>query len=182
MSRALSPAFAAGAAAAPSSPGFLVEIAFSVPFRASSRGDLRFNGSPFNQWGFTVTGLSANATDSSLRGVLNINDLDRTVTAYVLTEGVAEKRVRVWEFYGDVASGTDIEAWNPLCVFDGYGDAVSIDPGKGRITITLMPAAGVVEYVPRMRITRENGFNWIPPKGKVIDFAGEKFTLDPEQG
>jgi hypothetical protein len=160
-------------------PGYLVQIDFSTPLRLCTRGNVVFNGSAFSERAIDVSALTTSGGNASMTGSLKFQDLDRLLAAYILTENFVEKRTRVWKYYGDVADGASINQLMPVNLFDGYIDGCQID-GSWNVSISLLSGAGDVTYVPNKRITAENGFNWLPQKGKVIDFGGEKFTLEPE--
>ena len=172
--RAPSPPFVTEIAAAITRPGYLVEFGFSTPFRISSRGTTHFAGSIFIEWGFSVGNLSSG------QGSITVLDPDRTMQAYLLNEGIADKRTRIWLFYGDVIAPTPIAAWNPMLQFDGFVGRCRIDPNSNQVSMSLLSSSGVTEYVPRTRIIKENGFNWLPQAGKVIEFGGQKFILNPD--
>lgn len=174
MPRAISVSYETGISQPITRPGHLVAVDFSSPWRVSTRGNFKFFGVPFNAGGVDIRQLGQTS------GQLVIDDLDRTFTAYALSESLPESRVRVWSFYGDPVENSDIAYWNPWLIFDGYGDDCVFDPNSGRAALTLVGASSRTLYTPRLRMTRENGFNYLPPKGKVFYFGGEKFVAEPE--
>lgn len=147
-------------------PGYLVEIGFSSPYRASSRGTVTWNGGIYIAAGFSA---QISPGDTSVR----FFDADLTLTTIVLTDGIENRTVRVWGFSAEAPGYADV--W-PL--FDGRG--VSADGNSSNVALTIK-AAGVFRespYIPRLYITKEAGFNWIPAAGKVVNFGGERFVLE----
>jgi hypothetical protein len=139
-----------------------------------------FRGVSFLNWGFELQGLSPAADKAAVRGSITLQDPDRTVTALVLDEGIDGKTVRVWAYYGDVPQLTAVDLWSPIELFYGIVGECSINPGGGRVNLELISSASRVQFSPRLRITRANGFNWLPARGTVIEFGGERFEIQPE--
>lgn len=180
MPRSPSPGLALELAKDINLPGVLVEIAFTSPWRASSRGDLTFNGVPFNAAGFRISGLSSAVDSSSVSGQLEVDDPQRLLTQQVLSEGVSERRIKAWYFYGDPPPSGALDADKAVHKFSGYGDECAIDPNRGVVSIRLVSASGRTTYSPRLRLTKQNGYNWLPARYTVLEFGGERFVLEPE--
>lgn len=153
-------------------PGYFVEISFSAPLRASTRGEMEWLGNVWVDAGLVVAGLSVDGTSSSASAGASFADDDETISALVLNEGVADRPVRVWCFYGDSPDDDD-----PVMLFDGVCDAASGDPEGGRVTITFAQG-GSSHYSPRRRMTREQGFSFLPAKGTTIRWNGDRYKLD----
>lgn len=175
MKKTISTALATEIAKPVTSPGYLVEINFSTPFRISSRGDINWDGKVWITWGFDVQNLDTDAARSSLQGSLNLLNTDLSLSTLVLNEGIADRSIKIWQFYGETPG-----LFDPQPYFFGAGDEAAIDPTSGRCTITLMQSGGVTLYAPRSYITREAGFNFLPAVGTIIHWGGEQFRLERE--
>lgn len=158
-------------------PGYLVEIQFATPLRLSSRGTLSWSGNTWTAWDVRVQGLAADAGGSSASGSLLLGDADYTIAALALSEGVANRPVNVWKFYGDTAPATG----DPVQVFAGVGDGVDLEPNRGMVTIRLVQTNARALFAPRFYITPEAGFTYLPAPGTVIDWDGERYVLESEQ-
>ena len=152
-------------------PGHLVEIGFTSPYRASSRGTITWNGGIFIAAGFTVSGLG------TAEVTLRFFDSDLTLTTIVLSEGIENRTVRLWGCAAEAPGYADV--W-PL--FDGRGVGGDGATGNGALTIKAAGVARESPYIPRAYITKEAGFNWLPAAGKVITFGGEQFVLEEARG
>lgn len=157
-------------------PGYFVEILFSNPFRVTSRGTIAapitWNGATWINWDVRVAGLAADASQSALSGSITFGNTDYSLSATILNEGIADRAINIWKFYGDSPGTSD-----PVQLFAGVGADVSTEPKRNAITITLQQAGGKTGFTPRRYITKENGFSILPPEGKVISWNGENITL-----
>lgn len=158
-------------------PGYLVEIGFATPLRLSSRATLSWSGNTWTTWDVRVRGIAVEAQGSTSGGSLVLWNGDYTISALVLGEGVANRAVKIWVFYGDTA----LAASDPVQVFVGVADDASIDPTSGAVTLSLVQTNAAALFAPRFYVTPENGFSYLPAPGTVIDWDGERFVLDPEQ-
>jgi hypothetical protein len=152
-------------------PGYLVEIGFPSPFRASSRGDVTWSGGIFIASGFTVSGLGGDEV------TLRFFDADVGVTTLILTYGIENLSVKLWGFYAEAPAYDDV-----FPLFEGRGVGADGNTATGATVVRVGPLARESPYVPRLYATRENGFNWLPPAGKIITFGGERFELVDARG
>jgi len=163
----LPPGFVAGAARPITKPGYLFELGFTPPLRYSTRGDQVFGGEYFAA-GFV------GAFDIGAKRLSLINQ-DNAVSTIVLAQGVADRYVRVWQFYGD--SVTDD---NTILLIDGFIDGA---PAIGdRVILSLYAEAAGVMFAPRHRINRHNGYNVLPQPGLRIQWGNALFVLNPSRG
>jgi hypothetical protein len=158
-------------------PAYFVEIMFSTPVRLSSRGTKEWAGQEWISRGITLQGLAFDVTSPQQKGNLLLQDYDNAVTAIILREGIAGRTVNVWKFYGD-APDTD----DPVQIFAGAGDAVSMDEKSGGINMTLVQRGARELYAPRRYQTRANGFSILPVIGTRISFNGEYYKIERDRG
>jgi hypothetical protein len=152
-------------------PGWLVEIGFNTPLRLSSRDDQTWNS---QTWiGGRIKRLSGLSSDGSgiQRGTLELINTDLVYSALVLGEGIADKTVKIWKFYGDNPAAGD-----PVAVFDGAADDADIGPDAVRITLTGENVRTL--YSPRRFIGAGTGFNHLRPVGTKINWGGQVYILE----
>ena len=157
------------------SPGYLIEILFGTPLRLSTRGTLSWNSLTWTTWDARVQGLGIEAGRSSGTGSLVLGNADYSISALVLGEGVANRAVHVWKFYGESPALAD-----PVHVFSGIADDAQIDPTRGIVTIDLVQANARALFAPRFYVTPEMGFSHLPPVGTVINWNDERYVLEAE--
>lgn len=156
-------------------PGYFIEILFSTPLRLSSRATLTWSGNTWITWDARIEGLSADAGSSTQDGKIVLGDTDNSITALVLSEGVAGRAINIWKFYGDAPGPTD-----PVAIFAGVGDKTSIEPDDGRLSITLAQQGGNTLFSPRRYITKAEGFSIVPAEGALLTWNGETIRLTRE--
>lgn len=156
-------------------PGYLVEIEFSTPLRLSSRGNLNVLGNDWQRWGVGVTGIGVDSTSSMQSGSLNIANTDLIISTLVLEEGIADRPIHIFKFYGETPEDEDV-----ILLFDGVGGETSIDTSSPLIKVSLRQARDGVQFAPAKYITVDQGFSMLPPAGTVIEFGGQTYILQPE--
>lgn len=156
-------------------PGWLVEIGFETPLRLSSRGTVEVLGNTFTGWDVQVTGIAIDAAKPATAGTLTLGDHDQSISALVLGEGLAGREVRVWRYFAEAVEDDD-----PVLMFYGVAGASSGGAAR-RVTAALIAREASVLYSPRRYLTRETGFSFLPPAGKVITFNGERYQLEGER-
>ena len=144
-------------------PAYFVQIDFSTPLRLSSRGDQVWDG-------YTWTGGRLGKVQAgSIGGQLELLNSDLLSGALVLTEGVADRAIRVWSFDGD----------NPVAavmIFAGVGDKAEI--GADRVRITLVTENRRTLHSPRRFVNSVTGFNHLLPAGTKVSWGGQTLILD----
>jgi hypothetical protein len=104
-------------------------------------------------------------------GSLDLINTDLAYSALVLNEGVADRGVRIWKFYGDNPATLD-----PVSVFDGVADEADIGPDA--VHITLVGQNNKTLYAPRRFIGPGTGFNHLCPAGTKITWGGQTYILE----
>lgn len=177
MTRPISTEVSTGTVGPVTLPGFLVEIDFaSAIFRASSRSAITWNGNVFVPFGMKVTGLGSDGKSSS-SGKIQFDDLDNALGTLILGETVGGANATVWMFYGD---GSTLGATDPTIIFAGYASDATFDINNGTLTIAFIQANGQTMYLPRQYMTREAGFNHLPPLGMSIAWGNNQIVLQAE--
>lgn len=173
--RTLSSNTAAGVAADVTLPRFLVKIAFSTPVYLTTNGaEITWDGKiwvPYNVQLPTAT-IDAN---TDFKGDLTFGNADNAMSAQILGEGVADRQISIWMFYG---TGPALASDDPVMLFYGVGSKASCGT-DGRIIVSLAQQSGVLEMTPRQVIGPRIGANWVPPAGTIIDWDGQAYRLEP---
>lgn len=177
MTRTLTAALTTEVTRDVTSPGYLIEIQFSTPLRLSTRGTMVWSGNTWTTWGAIVRGIATDSQGDESSASIMLWNGDYTLSALVLGEGIANRVVNIWKFYGDSA----LTVTDPVHVFSGVADDASVNPTNGEVTINLVRVNAAAQFAPRFYITPDNGFSFLPAPGTVIDWDGERFILDPEQ-
>jgi hypothetical protein len=158
-------------------PAYFVEILFTTPLHLSSRGTVDWNGSVWISRDVSISGLRYDVGSPQQTGNLVMGDLDGSVTALVLQQGIAGRTINIWKFYGTAPAPTD-----PVQIFSGAGDGVSMDERSGGVNISLVQRSARELYAPRRFMTRANGFSILPVIGRIVSFNGENFKLERDRG
>lgn len=147
-------------------PGYLIEIGFSTTLRFSTLGDVTWAGNAFSgARSISVRGL----TDAA--GTIEFGNADDGLTALLLNEGVADKSVRVW-----VADANALGDDDPVLIFDGVGDEVTVSTEKA--TVTLAAPSSQVLMSPRRFVGPSSGFNYLTPAGTTVKIGNTTLTLE----
>jgi hypothetical protein len=153
-------------------PGYLVELLFSVPLRLSTRGDQSWNG--YTWTGGRIGKISGLASDGrgEQKGRIELINSDLAYGALVLNEGWADRGCRVWEFYGNNPADARL-------VLDGVGDVAEINPDSGRVSLSVVGESLRTAQFPGRVIGRATGFNHLKPAGSKLTWGGQTYILEP---
>ena len=178
MTRPISTEVSTGITGPLTLPGFLVEIDFaSAIFRASSRSAITWNGNVWVPFGMKVTGLGSDGASSSSSGKIQFDDLDNALGTLILGETVGGANAKVWIFYGD---GSSLGATDPTIIFAGFASDATFDINNGTLTVAFVQANATTMFLPRQYMTREAGFNFLPPLGMSIAWGNNQIVLQAE--
>jgi hypothetical protein len=177
MTRDLTPALLTELGNPITTPAYFVEILFSTPLRLSSRGDLHWNGNDWQAHDLSISGLRYDIGSAQQSGNLVLGDTDSAISALILEQGIAGRGINVWKFYGVAPADGD-----PISIFAGTGDAVSVDEKSAGVNISLVQRNSRELYAPRRYQTRANGFSSLPVVGQVIFFNNANYKLERDRG
>ena len=178
MSKELTPGLTTAIAATVTEPGYLVRLELPAQtLRLSSRGDVTFRGELYVARGMRVV-LDEEGETGAVGATITIADADKTYTAIVLSEGIADRPLSVWQFYGNA---TTLGYGDAVCRATGVGDESEINVNEASVTLTMAEAGGATQFSPRRYITKQEGFSILPPSGTLIVWAGEQFKLEGAQ-
>lgn len=168
--RTLSVATQADTESTVTTPAYLVWIDFSATLRLSSRGDQSWDGQTWT--GGRLGGIGGLSWDGKGQqsGTLELINTDLALSALVLGEGVADRAVRIWKFYGDNPALDD-----PVAVFYGVMDDADIGADVVRLTLDGQNVRTLSS--PRRFIGAGTGFNHLTPAGKKITWGGQTYEL-----
>lgn len=147
-------------------PGYLVEIGFESPVRLSNIGDVTWGGHAWlGSRALSVRGLSATG------GTITVSNLDDTLGALVLNDGISDRPIKVWSADAE-ALGED----DPVLEFNGVGNSAQVTTREVQISLTLHRVAS--NWSPRRFIGPGIGLNTMIPSGTVIKIGNDKFTIE----
>lgn len=147
-------------------PGHLIQIEFAPPIRYSTLGDVTIFG---QQWAGNRSVSVRSISDSG--GSIQIGNIDDAFAAIVLSEGVADRRVRIWAYDGEAVDDDDA-----VLVFDGVGDSADVDIEK--VVIRLESQRASTLNSPRRFIGPSAGFNHLIAAGTTFTAGNQKVTLE----
>ena len=168
MARTLSSTTQTEIAKAVTKPFWLVYIGFGTPLRYSSGATVSWNS---QTW--TANDLQVSVNPDKNSGTLRIQNTDYSFGQLVMNnDGIADVPIKIYQLYGDGSYAVD----DAELLFDGVGGRDVI--GTRWVEVELKVADTEVMFAPRIRCTKEMGFNHLPPNGLVISWGGEQFTLE----
>ena len=147
-------------------PIYLICIGYGTPLRKSSGPTLTWNS---NSW--TADDMVVSVNPDRNKGSLQIQNTDYVFGGLVQTDKLIDIPIKIYELYGD----TPYAIADAELLFDGVGGACSI--GLRWVTVDLHEGSTEIMFCPRIRCTKEIGFNHLPPDGTVISWDGESYTI-----
>lgn len=147
-------------------PIYLVYIGYGTPLRKSSGPTLTWNS---NVW--TADDVIVTVNPDRNVASLQIQNTDYVFGGKVLTDKLIDVVIEIYELYGD----SPYAVVDTELLFDGVGGASNI--GLRWVTPDLHEGSTKVMNCPRIRCTKEMGFNHLPPDGTVISWDGESYAL-----
>lgn len=169
--RTLTDATISAAAGTVTQPLYLIEIGFTPALRLSTRGDVTWGGTLWSG-GEAITVGSLEADGSGRQpGTIQVGNLDDYVGTLVLSQGVADRPVKVWK-----ADGTALDVADPVLVFDGVVERADVD--TARVSFSLAGAGTRSAFAPRRVIGPASGFNFLMPAGTKITIGATTYTLE----
>lgn len=169
--RTLTPATTSATDATVTQPLYLIEIGFSPALRLSTRGDVAWNSLSWS--GGEAIDVSSLDADGSGRqsGTVQIGNLDDYVGTLVLSQGVADRPVKIWK-----ADGAALDVADPVLVFDGVIQSADVD--TSRVSLSLAGSGTRSAFAPRRVIGAASGFNFLLPAGTKIKIGATTYTLE----
>jgi hypothetical protein len=129
-------------------------------------GERTWRGLTFLGWNFSVSGM----TDAASGGTLTIADPNAAYRTLVLTDGLADQPVRIWQFYdGALGDGDPVEH------FRGVAGAASWR--RGQISTKLQRVNSRSTLSPRSLMSPETGYNFLAPKGTSFRWGDKQIEL-----
>ena len=150
-------------------PAYLVRIGFFRPWRGSTRGSWDFGDGRYLEADVQVRDLRLSArADQSAR--LVIGNSDGAMGRQVQDEGIADREIHIWRWYGPLIAEAEP-------IFSGFGDTFEITTQAVELTANSLSTG--VQFAPRRRVTAAAGFSLLPPAGYVVQWDGEVYELVP---
>lgn len=153
------------------SPHFLAYLGFSTPLYYSSRESITWAGDTFIPVYLDLINFSPDDFGAD-GGIIRLDNSDGALGAVILSQGIADKSIKVWELWGD---GSPPGTWgvnDVELIFDGVID--SSGPIGQVIDLRLARTTSLVSAMPRVFYEHEN----ILPAGTKIQLNGTTVTID----
>ena len=162
-------------------PGYLVEVVFSdETLRLSSFGNITWDSLSWLDSRIGISGISVNGSGSSTGQITfgTIADDPSLTVGYALsaTKGFMGSRISIWTFDAGLVSGGVLPLEDAIYVFQGVWDDVQISELEVAVNVSSVNILSL--YAPRVKIIKENGFNYLQPKGLKIPWGSEVFVLE----
>lgn len=168
-SRPISTGTLAAAGAGSSSPIWFLEVDWSASFASylSSYGAATWGGQTWVGAGLVVDDFGPDGKPSRV----TLTDTDAAFRTLQLTNGLRDKRIRLWKGYAAALGSGD-----PVRMFDGYADGAEWSNGK--LSFALDWASSDLTLTPRERIGPNIGVNFTATPGTKIWWNGQTLTME----
>jgi hypothetical protein len=147
-------------------PAYLIELAFSSFLRYSTGNLSSFNG---NVWIPVKADIALGMAGD--RAAITIWDHDATLRTLLLTEGVTDRAVKIWQYDDNAVAETD-----PTLVFSGA--ATGSRRARGFVNIDLAVANSKGLLCPRERICAATGFSVLIEAGTLIPWGSKILKVE----
>lgn len=175
MPRSTSLALDAALAATITAAGYLVAFNLSPVVRWSSVGDQHWppgvGGFDWVAKDFTIDGLALALENPLSEARIRVQNLDLAMTTMVLGEDLTDVTAAIYAVQQDVLAADDV-------LLLGTWELGKADLDPTGATIALAPSASRKLYLPRKRVTPENGLARATPPGTGIHWGNELFILE----
>lgn len=153
-------------------PFFIVKIEFeSATSYLSEAQAVTFESNAYLEGAIKVRSFTwtPNGTQEGSIALLNEND---AATALVLNNVIQDVPISIYKVYSTGPStNTD-----PVLLIKGVMNGSDIRPAYS--VLGVLTSTAETEFAPRSFYTIEEGFNWLPPVGTVVQWNGEKYVLE----
>lgn len=148
-------------------PLLLVELVFvGATMRYSTYGTLVWRGLTWLGKNLSVSGLGGTNSPT-----VEVFDQDAALRTLLLSDTIIDQPVRIWQ-----ADQSALGDGDPVMVFNGVGGAASWARGTTRIATGKANARSTL--CPRTRMTPENGYNFLAPKGYEFQWGNKIVRLE----
>ena len=149
-------------------PAWLIEINWSTPSRISSFNTIDFNGYTWQATDINISGISYNGY--SVTGQIKLQNTDNGFGSLILTEGIADKQIKIYGFDAGAISSEDF-----VYLISCVGGKASIS--NSHVSIDVRSSDAYV-YGPRSLVNRYSGFTYLLPAGALINVNGTIYQLE----
>ena len=174
MSRTLNAKVTAAVADTITRPVYLVQLDFSITLRYSTGGAISWNGHTWSEADVAVSGIRE-LKGGTYEAILEFGNAENEISSIVLSEGVRDKAVNIWQLYGDAPYAAD----DAVHLFTGVIDSV---PQIGYPTQlrAVSRGAGAIRS-PRVPLAVILGEDMAAP-GERITWGGQTYVLEAQSG
>lgn len=152
-------------------PFYIVKLEFETSTSyLSETQQVTFESNVYQEGAIRVGSFSWEATGQQV-GTIGLLNENNAATALVLNNTVQDVPISIYLVYSTGPSTTT----DPILVVKGVMSGSSLGPEISIIGVLTSKAE--TEFAPQDFYTIEEGYNWLPPTGTVVTWAGEKYVL-----
>jgi phage-related protein len=152
---------------------WLLELYFSTVLRLCNWPvALTYDGNDYSPFDLQVHSYAI-STNGQVSASLELGNVDNVIGFYVLTEGLSNINVNLYQAYID----TDDEVIaDPELLAAGRTNGGSLNAKSVQINIRENQNVRL-NVLPHRFMTPDTGFHHLPPKGQIIEWGGERYEL-----
>ncbi len=152
-------------------PFHIVKIEFDTATSYLSETQaVTFETNVYQEGAISVRSFSWGPDGTQVGSIALLNEND-AATALVLNNIVQDVPISIYKVYSTGPStNTD-----PVLIVKGVMSGSNIQPSQS--VLGVITSTAETEFAPRDFYTIEEGFNWLPPTGTVVQWNGEKYVL-----
>lgn len=156
-------------------PFYLVKIEFASGTGYYSESyEVTFETNVYIEGGVRIGSFSW-TPDGGQRGTIALQNENDAATALVLNNVVQDVPVTIYQTYKTSGGNT-----TPVIYSRGVLNGSQITPKES--VLGVLTSAAATEFAPRDFFTQEEGYNWLPADGTVVQWNNEKYVLVAENG
>lgn len=151
-------------------PFYIVKIEFASGDGFFSESyEVDFGGDTYIEGGIKINSFRWTAEGGQSGSVALQNEND-AATALVLNNVIQDTPITIYQVYKTPGGNT-----TPVIYSIGVVSGSLITPKES--VLGVLTSAALTEHAPRDHYTQEDGFNWLPAVGTVVQWNNEKYVL-----
>jgi hypothetical protein len=146
-----------------------IEFEAATQYLSESR-EVTFETNEYLEGAITV-GKFRWGPDGTQSGTISLLNENNAASALILSNTIQDIPITIYEVYATGPSSNS----DPTIVVTGVMSGSSLNPKEA--VVQVLTSKGDTEFVPSAFYTIEEGYNWLPPVGTVVQWNGEKYVL-----
>ena len=156
-------------------PFYIVKMEFAGGTQYRSEAQQVSYGGQTYLAGNVKVGQFSHNSDAGQSGSISLLNENDYAADLGLDETVQDVPIEIYLVYSTGPStNTD-----PVLYVRGYLSGATITPAE--TTFAVMTSRATTEFVPSKFHTIEEGFNWLPPSGLIVQWNGEKYMIEGDK-